>query len=187
MFVSGGERLKATKPRRLYSQGGTWHAAESSMPELPHVGSREKVMLSDAAAKVLGEAGWTADRKVDLREVVERYEACGYEVSASAFEFLESFDGLTLEFPRGGETDCCWFDSGRSVIVASKGWVGRYSALASENVLPVGEMYFDHFSVFVGQSGALYAGYDQTFYRLGETWQSGISNLIGEDGFERLD
>ena len=127
--------------------------------------------LNDDIEKYLIQYGWHAERKIDIKSVIETWKADNYRVFDSAIFFVQSFNELNIvhEAYRGKEKDTSCFNS-----------------IKGNDLLPIGLGYSEHLTYFIDSSFKFYGGYDDYFCYIGDSVNSFFNNLFYEKNFITL-
>lgn len=118
---------------------------------------------------LLEAAGWRPGRTVDVSALVRDMTLVGFDVSASARHFLESFQGLHIVHPPSvtvnGRERFCWtdFNPARVCTERDADVAARCAAVVGESLCPVGVDGF-HLTVYVSPSGRFFAGMDASVF-----------------------
>ncbi|CAA0285338.1 SUKH-3 domain-containing protein [Acinetobacter baumannii] len=145
--------------------------------------------LNDNIEKHLIEYGWYAERKIDIKSVIETWKADNYRVFDSAIFFVQSFNELNIvhEAYRGKEKDSSYFNSIKSTKGIDPAWIfEEYSLKAGNDLLPIGLGYSEHLTYFIDSSYRFYGGYDDYFCYIGDSVNSFFNNLFYEKNFITL-
>lgn len=137
--------------------------------------------FSAATIALLHQAGWSEERRIDISEYEKCLKAEGYPVLTVVVDFLERFGGLRVVYPhyRVPETnDEFWIDP---MIAAADIYIERvsedYNQRVGAHLCVIGEAFSRHMTVMMSPDGKVYAGYDDTLIRVGDSGIDAIEAL----------
>ncbi|WP_158712346.1 SUKH-3 domain-containing protein [Streptomyces sp. NRRL F-5135] len=120
--------------------------------------------------RFLAEAsGWRPGRVVDVSGLVHEMNLVGFDVSAAARRFLETFWKVRIEHPPSielnGREMFSWteFDPARVCTERDARIAGRCAGVAGEPLCPLGIDGF-HLTVYMSPSGKFFAGMDSSLF-----------------------
>ena len=126
------------------------------------------LIFSQAVVAHLHQAGWTIERRIEIKHYVQALEAVGYTVFPVVYTFLTSFGGLdigyTLEFNPTDFADNIHPDN-----------VTAYQTIINSRICVIG--VWQQMTLVMDQRGQVFAGFGR------ELWFCGISGI---DAIERL-
>lgn len=130
-------------------------------------------------------AGWDPERQIDPAAAIRALEAEGWATWPGLVNFLESFSGLEVTGGDGKRT--VFIDAGNASANIDPGWGTAYSKALGVRLAPVGEQ--SHMTIYLGEDGAFYGGFDHDYGRLGadifETLEAVLYFRPGMPGFDR--
>lgn len=141
--------------------------------------------FSEGTRVALERAGWFPGRRGETDKYCELLRRDGVEPYEVVKDFLAEFGGLRLETPPGTPDEHQeWFFFG--VVEPSFHLMQFYSRAVGEYLFKVGLAYRGYMVLGMGSTGAVYAGYDETLIRVGESgvaaieclWQGGATEEI---------
>ena len=115
--------------------------------------------------EVLGTAGWTTHRQINIDTWIKELEAAGYYINQSARKVWASLGGLTIQ-PVGSQFQI--YKPFRLVP-----WEQQLNTTLS----PIGECFEDS-SLFIDEQTRLYASWDAILERLGVDFEDSLSTLL---------
>lgn len=148
--------------------------------------------MKDFVLQCLQRVGWSANRSVETREVVELLRnAEGWEPFSAALDFIRSYDGLPLINPAK-----LGFVFDRPVepflfcAATGEGWRPQAIELESyleRRIYPVGVL--SAWEIFIDESRLLYLIDDEVeeVYLLGNTFEEGMAYLFSGRYFVKLE
>jgi hypothetical protein len=104
----------------------------------------------------------------------------GYVVSPAVEKFLASFGGLSLSYPHYRDptlADRCHLDAALAAENVFAEQVSYWSSRVGSELCPVGEAFSDHMTMVMTDDGAVYAGFDETLVRLGNSGTEALNTL----------
>ncbi|MGW5353622.1 SUKH-3 domain-containing protein [Streptomyces sp. NPDC004031] len=139
--------------------------------------------IPDGPGRLLLEAaGWRPGRTVEVSGLVRDMTVVGFDVSASARRFLESFQGLHIVHPpsvtvNGREHFCRTdVDPARVCTERDADVAARCSSVVGESLCPVGVDGF-HLTVYVTPSGRFFAGMDASVFTYADSTEELFTKL----------
>jgi len=136
--------------------------------------------LTDFTRHCLEKAGWNPHRCVDITQVLSVLNAKGVYISAAAREFLSRFGGLVLSYPHFRSSsldDSCHFIVERAAGNAEPIAIAEYMRVLDCRLTVIGEAFHDHMTMLMDENGAVFAGYEDTLVRLGDSGTEALNTL----------
>jgi len=122
------------------------------------------------------------DDKTDLLEKLKKME---YEITPEIIEFLEIFDGKTINFKRGC-IDKVSFNCKENLL--DKEVADRYAYTVEEQLLPVGFNNNSFCLLFmISKSGKIYGGFDGLFYLIGNNYKEAFINILNDEKILKIE
>ncbi|MFJ2754819.1 SUKH-3 domain-containing protein [Nocardioides sp. NPDC087217] len=140
--------------------------------------------LSPDVLGALAAAGWTPERKIDIKGWVEPLEAEGYRLHPLAEEVLARVGGLTIDpirecGPNFANDEPYSFDP-LAAGVGQRALAAEIEDLLGGQYFPVGE-WLSYSSVFVEAGGRVVAAGMGWIWELGATFEESLQLAIGAD------
>lgn len=139
-----------------------------------------------ASAAILAAHGWQAGRNIAPQAAILTWEQDGYAVFPAGVHFIQSFHGITLSHRswNGDADDESCFDAIQATRGFDRLWALEvYQPLIGQKLLPVGQGYARHLSYLIAEDGAVYAGYDDFFCRIGADVVAALENIMFKRDF----
>jgi hypothetical protein len=129
---------------------------------------------------LLQQAGWGDERQVDTSEYEKSLKSEGYPVHTIVVDFLKSFGGLRVihshhRVPQTNDEFCI-----NPIVAASHIYPERvedYSERVGAPLCVIGEAFNYHMTLMMDSNGGVYAGYDDTLIRVGDSGSDAIEAL----------
>lgn len=141
-----------------------------------------------AEANRLSKFGWEEGRSVDHRPSLRKLEQLGHVVAHWFPRVIGEFDGLTLRFR---DSDGSADEIVLSVSEAARLWlpdtVAYYGERAGCLLLPIGYTYNAHLLLLVSEHDVWYGGYDDGFWKVGDSSREAMDQLVIGSGFDEVD
>ncbi|GAA4531139.1 SUKH-3 domain-containing protein [Amycolatopsis samaneae] len=134
------------------------------------------------AIRALRKARWSPSRRVPIDADLRALEEDGYRVFPAAVDFLRNFSGLFVDVRRPYGHDEIIFSAAEACAGISWGLAAEYTEQAGVAVVPVGEAFSRHMTVFLGEDGRWFGGYDQVLVEFGTDVFEFIENATGDKG-----
>ena len=142
--------------------------------------------MRDETERVLRAAGWCPGRSHDTSAARSALESDGYRISARVEEFLREFDGISVRYKRGKDTDFIRFDARDACSGADSAWVHKYENRTwTSSMVPIGESNSGHLLLVMSSDGTFFGGFDDVLVALGSSAEEMIEKLLNQDQ-ERL-
>ena len=137
-------------------------------------------VFSTETRTLLQQAGWGDERQVDTSEYEKYLKSEGYSVHTIVVDFLKSFGGLRVvhSHHRVAQTNdefCI-----NPIVAASHIYPERvedYSQRVGVPLCVIGEAFNYHMTLMMDSNGTVYAGYDDTLIRVGNSGYDAIVAL----------
>jgi SUKH-3 immunity protein len=139
------------------------------------------VLVGDATARLLAEAGWYPGRRVDVFGARELLESRGYVVGERVEGFLREFERLCICYMRNACQDSVWFDAQRAGSMADPELIAYYESRTKTSLVPVGYANHEHLLIMKANEGGFYAAFDDFLCTLGIDTSEMVENLINQD------
>ena len=146
--------------------------------------------FAPAVVTRLHQQGWNEDRQIDISSYLAALESEGLEVSDAARAFLRSFGGLTFTFPHKrvpNETDTLRIDPVDAASEACMGWFAAYSEQVGASLCPLGFVHSGYMTLLIDPCGRLYAGFDDTFFLVGESPEEAMEQIFGPRSYTKIE
>lgn len=138
------------------------------------------IKFSTTTEKCLLQSGWNPERSVDAAGYKEQLESEGYLVDTVILEFLTRFGGLYVEHPHAkvpGAIDHFSLNPVEAADSICYERVATYEERVGEKLCVVGEAFRRHMVLMMSSSGVVYAAYDDTLVRVGNSGQDALEAL----------
>ena len=128
--------------------------------------------------EVLGTAGWTTHRQINIDTWIKELEAAGYYINQSARKVWASLGGLTIQ-PVGSQFQIYKPSSIRfDPTLLKYGFrLVPWEQQLNTTLSPIGECFEDS-SLFIDEQTRLYASWDAILERLGVDFEDSLSTLL---------
>lgn len=146
--------------------------------------------MTNRTLKYLKEAGWKKDRRVNIDEYIDALDNDGYDINDLVHDFLVSYGGLVVPHPDTrveSRMDSFHFDAKLATECYFTETIAEYMLRIKETVVVVGECRTNHMVILLSHSGRMYAGYESTLIKLGDSVDYGLVGLcegVGVVGVE---
>lgn len=134
--------------------------------------------------KLLADAGWTNDRRVDVERHIAALEEQNFSVGSATSELISNIAALTIRFSRAGRSDKIRIDPSVAVRAVAKAWVDDYSDRVGTALLPMGLSNHEHLLLLVAEDGRWFGGFDDEFGFLGPSVRVMVDTLANDRGFQ---
>ena len=127
----------------------------------------------------LKSGGWSDGRKSDISGDLLALKEEGYLLLEGVEEIFSSLGGLNIIFfhSKKSEEDSFRIDAVAAIAGIFKDTVQLYEEVSGEIMIPIGNVFSGHMTLMLGQSGAVYAGFDETFILIGKSFSEAIDNI----------
>ncbi|MEU8122523.1 SUKH-3 domain-containing protein [Spirillospora sp. NPDC049024] len=129
---------------------------------------------------LLGASGWFPERKVDVAPAVEAWTRAGCAASEAALDFVSSFDGLSVRYPRRIATQGFHdliLNAAAATYAVHGDRVREYEQRTGFSLCPVGIAASNHWFLLMSPSGAVFGGIDQFLSLCGGDGREAIWNV----------
>lgn len=136
--------------------------------------------MDNKTIEILKNGGWTEKREIDLSSYKLAIENGGYIFTETLNEFLKSFGGLTVKHPHHQVPDVedhFVIDPILGISETFKETVDEYEIRVGEKLTIIGLAFRGHMVLMMSVSGKIFAGFDETLIKLGDTPQDGLDAL----------
>jgi hypothetical protein len=143
------------------------------------MGAQERP-FSETTLRLLGEAGWHADRAVDTREYEEALKTEGYDVTTPVRDFLARFGGLRVVYPHPKEpreSNDLHFDVHTAISSVFPEWADYYAQRIGASVCLIGQAERGHLALLMAPDGNVYGGYAEFLVWIGGSGEEAIEAL----------
>lgn len=145
----------------------------------------ERVAMCDPQTQqLLFGAGWSPYRQVDISNDVKDLEKEGFTIFPSVRTFLESFNGIALEWSyynqrsqRDLYTDV-WINGSRAADSLFSEWIDDYKEALGVGVCPVGKAEHNHFTLLISAEGQMYGVFDELIVEYGANGIEAIDTIV---------
>jgi hypothetical protein len=131
-------------------------------------------VMSNSVKMLLRSAGWSPNRQVDHDAVDAALHAEGYAMWVGLSNFLAEYSGLIVGSDKTGRS--VWFDADKAARGVDPEWPRAYADVVGSPMVPVGG--YSHMTVYFGQDGRLYGGFDDEFGLLGASVSEALERLL---------
>lgn len=137
--------------------------------------------FSEKTVECLRDAGWEQGRSVDIEDFKKTLDGEECESFDEVDEFLTEFGGLKVHHPHhkvSGTDDYFIIDPAGACEDFDPLWVtDDYSERTGEVLCPIGEAHRGHMVLAMGETGAVYAGYEDILHKVADSGAEAIENL----------
>ncbi|MEH2012928.1 SUKH-3 domain-containing protein [Nostoc sp.] len=137
-------------------------------------------VFSAETRALLKQSGWSEDRCVDTSEYEKSLQSEGYSLYEVVLDFLKRFGGLLVVYPHHrvkDEKDQFYINPTVAVVDIDSGWVEKYSERIGVPLCLIGQAFSYHMTLMMDSNGGVYAGYDDTLIRIGNSGSDAIEAL----------
>ena len=134
--------------------------------------------MDEQTRRVLADAGWSLDRRVDAGPGLLALAEAGCDVWPGLTPVPESLTGLRVAIDCHGRRDEFWFDPEKAIEESFWSWVEEYSRRADKPLAPIGYGHHDHLMLLVDPEGVWYGGYDDEFGIIGADGEAMLNALV---------
>ena len=145
--------------------------------------------FSEKTAKHLKQAGWTPGAVVHTTTFEELLSGAGFVVNEAALSFLGEYGGLRIEYPHAKVSDLkdeMHFDPAIVVTHIRPSDVKAYGRIIGRELCPIGEAARGYLVLMMDQSAAVYAVYDESFFKVGNSGSEAIEALCSGKELEPI-
>jgi len=117
--------------------------------------------LSTVAVMRLKEAGWYADRSIDIDDVERQLGRLSYSPSSAVLRFLRGFSGLVLTYPYWRDetlTDKCDLNPVPAAEEFPRQHLQDYHPRVGTELTVIGKAFLDTRTLLMAQDGRVYMG-----------------------------
>ena len=141
--------------------------------------------LSETSISILTLADWTPTRSVEISKYQQGLLEEGYIVSKPVQTFLRSFGGIKVSYSPNDPAllqEELHFDPLIAAHNISSEWVFYYAGKLGTQLCVIGEAKRGYLTLVMGDTGQVYAFYDDFLYFVGKSGIEAINNLCeGKD------
>lgn len=146
--------------------------------------------MEEHIKRVLELSGWNSKRSVDISFDLNLLKEHGYSVHDRTIEFLKEFSNLIISFTNKRnqiEDDITLVVKNGIELEVMERLIEDYSPrLNGENLNIIGTAYRDYFVLMMGESGAIYGGYDDYLVKIEDTGINGLINIVEDKDFVEI-
>ncbi|WP_374966109.1 SUKH-3 domain-containing protein [Lysinibacillus sp. RS5] len=132
----------------------------------------EKVLV------LLQKAGWFKGRKVDISKYVSALINEEYIVFKRAFDFLEEYGDLVIQFERSDSYVALTINPIDAVSSIFREVSENYERYCGESFVIIGDIPKMEMTWYISTSGKFYGGYDDFLICLGDDFYHALYNIV---------
>ena len=136
--------------------------------------------------ELLTQSGWTENRVIDSKIIIDFYYANGCPIIEKAISFLKSFYGITIMFTnkRTQQLDNFSFNLIRAFEIEVMERIKEdYEPRIRRELCIIGTAYREHFVLLMDDLGVVYGGYDHFFVEIAKSGYEAIEAIINDSDF----
>ncbi|MBQ7775362.1 MAG: SUKH-3 domain-containing protein [Lachnospiraceae bacterium] len=138
---------------------------------------------------ILRKAGYFKERSVDISEIVDMYEECGYHYDINQIAFIEKYAYLEISYihPIWKQEILLRINPIEAQKVIAMDIVEEYNKFLQDELLIVGEIEGENLTLFLSKKGIYFTGYDDCIINWGDNFEIMLKKIIsGERGELRI-
>lgn len=156
-------------------------------------------MFSEKVKAALTDAGWYANRKINIEQYKKTLEKEGYQVPQQLQDFLTEFGGLRLKIPHFMDItpellkqypmlkkynlpyEVLHFDVVEAIGIPSEFPIGEediFEPRIGEEMIPFGEIFDGRYLLYMAPSGRIYARDGESILFLGDNYIEMLENIF---------
>lgn len=135
---------------------------------------------------LLKQAGYFEEREVDISDILQMYEDCGYRYNSDQESFMKKYAGLEIHYnhPIWEQEDMLLrlkpIEAQRPITMDV---VEEYNEFLKDDLLIIGDIERENLTLFLSEKGFYFAGYDDCLINFGNNFETMLNMLIsGERG-----
>jgi hypothetical protein len=131
------------------------------------------------------EAGYYAERKVDISSIVKMYENYGYHYNSNQESFMMKYAGLEIHYnhPIWNQDMVVRLDPIKAQSMITMDVVEEYIKFLQDDLLIIGDIERENLTLFLSEKGYYFAGYDDCLINFGNSFETMLNMLAsGERG-----
>ena len=113
--------------------------------------------MDEQARKQLQRAGWSEDRRFDVRDIERRLEDRGFDLFPMARDFIEHYGRLQF---RGESTHQrstgIYFHTSPDEVPTDPGWTAAWERASGTRVFPIGQTAYEEYTLFMDEHGRVF-------------------------------
>lgn len=136
-------------------------------------------MFTETVKKAVIDSGWYEGRNIDIEHFVSYMMQEGYKLSSTIESFLKEFGDLRVSYvDKNGLSESLHFDAVKAIKDIFLDNVLYYShRLGNINLCVIGQGFTNHMTFMMNDEGNVFVGYDDYFYKIGNTGYEAIENI----------
>ncbi|WP_257032021.1 SUKH-3 domain-containing protein [Paenibacillus sp. E222] len=139
------------------------------------------MVCTQAVTNILSEAGWFAEREIEIKHYVEFLKNDDYNIFERAIQFLKEYGGLKIQFKNPRKLDQYLIlntdpeHAGESIF---RELAARYEQHCNESFVILGEIASIDMTWYIGSSGKFYGGNDDFLICLGDNFDEALFHVV---------
>jgi hypothetical protein len=144
--------------------------------------------LDNNVKNVLFESEWNQNETKNVCGIIKKLSKYYPSAANNPFlkEFLELFYGFKIRYdsysPESDKEDFMEIDP----MIVSRLPYDDYEKIVKEHLVPIGVGYGGYLTYLISETGKIYGGYDDIFYKIGETVNDAFENIFFRKKFEKV-
>lgn len=135
-------------------------------------------ILEEKVLVLLQKAGWFKGRKVDISKYVSALINEEYIVFKRAFDFLEEYGDLVIQFERSDSYVALTINPIDAVSSIFREVSENYERYCGESFVIIGDIPKMEMTWYISTSGKFYGGYDDFLICLGDDFYHALYNIV---------
>jgi hypothetical protein len=142
--------------------------------------------LAPQICEILLRGGWQPDRTIHLEPFRRLFVEAGYPLFPKAEAFIGEFGELSIVYPHvAGKSDVLDFTIESAIEWSPFERLEPYSRWLGMQVCPLGVYHWDHFKLFISESGEIYGTFGAILDKLGRTPHEAVTSILLSHLIER--
>lgn len=137
--------------------------------------------MNEMVEKILKKSGWSEERRVDIKDILLKYDEENYQYNNLQKEFLQNFSGLKIYYMHFyyKHTLCMLkIDPIHAVRSVFRSVPEKYEKACQKKMIIVGEALDEPIDIYMSEDGQFYGGYDEYFTKLGDNFEEALYNIL---------
>ena len=134
---------------------------------------------------ILKQAGYFEGRRVDISDILQMYEECGYHHNANQEAFIEKYACLEIHYnhPIWKQDMFLRLNPIEAQRAITMDVVEEYNEFLQDDLLIIGDIEKENMTLFLSKKGFYFTGYDDCLINWGDNFETMLNRLIsGEKG-----